>query len=167
MPEKKSFLQIAILHLIVIFFAILNVSDIRIAGISHVLPLLDLMAIFYFTIFRKAFGIWFIFLLGVWSDALVGSPLGTTSLCYILLIKIFLVLNQKMSVKENFQHVWKQFIIFCCLFLSIKWLLVSMLNNQFASFVGVVVAMVLNSSMYVLMHKFFDYLSHKLLEENN
>ncbi len=167
MFEQKSVFRIIILHLIAIFFVILNVSNIKIAGLSHVLPLFDLMAVFYFSIFRREFGIWFIFFMGVWNDALVGNPLGTTSLCYILLVKIFLVINQKMSVKENFQHVWRQFIIFCFLFLSIKWLLVSLLNSQFTSIVGVIVAIVLNSVAYVLVHKIFDYLSQKLLGENN
>ncbi len=166
MPEKKSISQAIILHLIAVFFVIINVSDIKVGGLSHVLPLFDLMAVFYFGVFKKTFGVWFIFLLGIWNDSLVGNPLGTTSLCYILLVKIFLVLNQKMMVSENFQHIWRQFISFCFLFLSIKWLLVSILNSQFTSIVGVVVAFILNTIVYIPIHKFFDYLSQKLLGED-
>jgi rod shape-determining protein MreD len=166
MFEQKSILRVVLLHLVAILFVILNVSDIRIAGLSHVIPLLDLMIIFYFSVFKNTFGIWFIFLLGIWNDALNGNPLGTTAICYILLVKVFSVLNQKMVIKENFRQVWQQFIAFCFLFLLMKWLILSALSGQFISVTGALVQLVLSSCLYVLMHKFFDHLSHKLLEEN-
>ncbi len=166
MFEQKSILRVVLLHLIAILFVILNVSNIRIAGLSHIIPLFDLMMIFYFAAFKNTFGIWFIFLLGIWNDALNGSPLGTTPLCYILLVKIFSVLNQKMVIKENFRQVWQQFIAFCFLFLTMKWLILSIFNGQFISITNALVQLVLSSCLYVLMHKFFDYLSRKLLEEN-
>jgi len=166
MFEQKSILRIVALHLIAIFFVIINVSDVRIVGLSHIIPLFDLMIIFYFGIFKNRFGIWFIFLLGIWSDALNGIPLGTTSLCYILLVKVFLVLNHKMMIKENFIQVLKQFIAFCFLFLLIKWSILSIFAGQFISVVDVLVQLIVTPSIYVLMHKFFDYLSLKLLEEH-
>lgn len=166
MLEKKSILRVVALHLIAILFVILNISDIRIAGLSHIIPLFDLMIIFYFGIFKNTFGIWFIFLLGIWNDALNGNPLGTTALCYILLVKLFSALNHKMAIKEKFSQVWRQFIAFCFLFLLMKWLILSVFSGQFISVTNALVQLVLASCLYVLMHKFCDYLSHKLLEEN-
>ena len=166
MLEQKSILRVVALHLIAILFVIINVSDIRITGLSHIIPLFDLMMIFYFGAFKNTFGIWFIFLLGIWNDALNGNPLGTTALCYILLVKFFSVLNHKMMIKENFRQVWQQFIAFCFLFLLMKWLILSIFSGQFVSITNAMVQLLLSSSLYILMHKFFDYLSHKLLEEN-
>ena len=102
MLEQKSISRVVTLHLIAILFVILNVSDVRIAGLSNVIPLFDLMMIFYFAVFRRNFSIWFIFLLGLWNDALNGNPLGTTSLCYIFLVKVFSLLNHRCIIKENF-----------------------------------------------------------------
>ncbi len=165
MLEQKSISRVIVLHLIAVLFVITNVSDIKIAGLSNLLPLFDLMMIFYFAIFRNNFSIWFVFLLGIWSDALNGNPLGTTSLCYILLIKFFSLINSKMMLRENFKQIWQQFVSFCFLFLLMKWMILSIFNGTLCSIVTPLVQLALSSSLYILMHKFFDYLSQKLLEE--
>lgn len=154
------------LHLVAILFVITNVSDVRIAGLSNIIPLFDLMMIFYFGAFKNVFGIWFIFLLGIWNDALNGNPLGTTALCYILLVKFFSLLNQKMVIKEKFIQIWQQFIAFCFLFLLMKWAILSIFNGSPYSLITPAVQLVLSSAFYIVMHKFFDYLSQKLLEDS-
>ena len=166
MLEQKSISRIVVLHLVAILFVILNISDIRIAGLSDLIPLFDLMMIFYFTIFESVFGIWFIFLLGIWNDSLNGNPIGTTALCYIILVKLFSVLNSKLIIRENFRQIWQQFVVFCFCFLLMKWMILSVFNGAFFSFTTALVQFVLSSTLYVLMHKFFDYLSAKLLEKN-
>lgn len=154
------------LHLVAILFVITNVSDVRIAGLSNLIPLFDLMMIFYFGAFKNVFGIWFIFLLGIWNDALNGNPLGTTALCYILLVKFFSLLNQKMVIKERFMQIWQQFIAFCFLFLLMKWVILSIFNGAPYSLATPAVQFILSSVLYIVMHKFFDYLSQKLLEDS-
>jgi len=165
MLAQKSISRLLTLHLIAILLVIINVSDIRIAGLSNVIPLFDLMAVFYFAAFKNVFPIWFVFLLGVWNDALNGAPLGATALCYILLVKIFVLINSKMLIKENFIQIWQQFIGFCFLFLTMKWLILSLFSGIAYPLLNLLVQLVLSSSAYVLMHKFFDYLSQKLLGE--
>lgn len=163
MLQQKSLSQAIILHLIAVLFVIFNVSDIRIAGLSNIIPLFDLMMIFYFAVFKNVFAIWFIFLLGIWNDALGGNALGVTPLCYILLIKLFSFLNSRMLIKQDFQQIWKQFIIFCSLFLFLKWAILSIFAGEAYSIMTPLAQLALSSCLYVLMHKFFDYLSAKLL----
>jgi rod shape-determining protein MreD len=165
MLSQKSISHTIALHLIAILFVIINISEIKIAGLTNVIPLFDLMMIFYFSIFRNNFSIWFVFLLGIWNDALNGNPLGTTALCYIILIKLFTLFNSKMMIRENFNQIWQQFIIFCFLFLSAKWLILSILSGNSYNVVSPLVQFILSSIVYILMHKFFDYISQKLLEE--
>ena len=124
------------------------------------------MMVFYFAVFYRVFGLWFIFLLGIWNDALNGNPLGLTPLCYIVLIKIFITLNQRLVIRENFKQLWQQFAIFCFCFLCLKWITLSMFNAAFYSVTTILVQFILTTSFYVLMHKFFDYLYQKLIEEN-
>lgn len=159
---QKTTLPRLMLHFIAVLFVILNVSVVDVAGFSSVIPLFDLMAIFYFTVFKGIFAIWFVFLLGIWNDALNGNLLGATSLCYILLIKLFMMLNHKMMIKENFKQVCEQFVLFCFLFLLMKWAVLSILNGVVYSLISPLVQLLLSSVFYVLMHKFFDFLSAKL-----
>ena len=163
MFENKSILHPVLLHVIAVLFVIMNISSVQIAGISNVVPMFDLMFVFYFAVLRYSFGFWFVFLIGVWNDALNGSPLGATALCYILLINLFLLLNRKLWIRENFTQVWQQFVIFSFLFLTMKWLILSLFSDNILSVNTLLVQLVLSSAIYVPMHKFFDYLSHKLL----
>lgn len=165
MLEQKSILHSIALHCIAILFVILNVSNVKIEGISSVIPLFDLMMIFYFAVFLNVFGIWFIFLLGIWNDALNGNPLGTTALCYILLVKMFNFLNRRMVIKENFKQLWEQFVVFIFLFLMMKWAILSVFHGAFYNITNSLVQLILSSVVYAVMHKFFDYLSQKLLED--
>ena len=163
--QQNSLPRLIALHLIAILFVIINVSDIRIAGLTNVIPLFDLMMIFYFGLFKNVFSIWFIFILGMWSDALCGNPLGLTALCYILLVKLFMMLNGRMMIRENFDQLWKQFIAFCALFLLMKWAMLSIFNSAVYSIISPLAQLALSCVLYVVMHKFFDYLSQKLLGE--
>lgn len=163
MFEQKSLPKLIILYLFAVVLTIMNLTNIKIAGLNDVMPMMDLMAIFYFAIFKNVFGLSFVFLLGIWCDALNGSPLGLTSLCYIILIKFFEALNNRLLTKENFKQVWLQFICFIVAFLILKWVLLAIVNGS-AGFIWIlVVQLIISSIFYVPMHMFFDYLSKKLI----
>jgi len=160
---QKSLSKIFLLYFVAILFAIFNISDIRISGLSKLTPLFDLMMIFYFGVFKFVFQVWFIFLLGLFNDALNGNPLGLTSLIYILIVKFFIILNAKMMIRENFPQICQQFIIFCGSFLVLKWALLSIFNQTYYGLSTLVVQFILTCCLYIVMHKFFEYLEEKLL----
>lgn len=163
MLGQKSISKVVALHFIAILFVIFNISDVKIAGLTNVIPLFDLMIIFYFAVFRDDFALWFVFLMGIWNDALVGNPLGVTALCYILLVKLFIILNKKLNIRDNFQHIVKQFVVFAFTFLLMKWMMLSLFSGSLYNAKILLVQFILTSVVYVVMHKFFDYLTVKLL----
>lgn len=163
MFKQRSITKILLLYLFAVFLVTLNLTNVKIAGINDVMPLFDVMMIFYFAIFRRDFGLSFIFLLGVWSDALNGNPLGLTSLSYIIIVKIFMVVNDRFLSKENFLQIWQQFIAFAFVFLLIKLIIFVLIYGKFSSISSVVVQFIVSVFAYVFMHLCFDYLSVKLL----
>ncbi len=78
MFDRTSPVKVVSLYLVAVFFVILNLSNIKIAGFNSLIPMFDLMMVFYFGVFCPIFPVWFVFLLGIWSDSLSGAPLGTT-----------------------------------------------------------------------------------------
>lgn len=164
MIKQHSIFKIIVLYLIAIIFVAFNLTSIKIPAISAVFPMLDIMMVFYFAIFRQRFSIWFIFLLGIWNDALTGNSLGVTSLCYILLVKFFLTINQKMLIRENFIQIWQQFIAFCFVIIVTKWALLSVLDGAVHSLIVPSSQFLLAVFLYVPMHRFFDILNDKLME---
>ena len=160
-----SLRNIVILQIIAILFAMLNLSNIKIEYVADFLPLFDVMIIYYFAVLRpEVFAVWFLFLLGIITDSINGFPLGITSLSYILTVKLFNVLNQKMLLKENFQQIFGQFIVFVFSILLLKWSMLSIYHFKSYNFVGSAIQMFITSTLYVLLHKFFDYLDKKLLK---
>jgi len=163
-----SFFKSLTLYLVAILFAIFNLSDIKSSAAINYIPLFDIMMIFYFAVYRQGiFSLWFLVILGIWSDALNGLPLGITSLCYIAAVKFFITLNQRLMMKESFKQILEQFVGFIFLILMLKWLLLSIYNLTFYNITGALIQAVFSSVLYVVMHKFFDYLSLKLLDISN
>ncbi len=159
--QNKIFHLIAI-HLIAIFLVTLKISAIKIIGFNKVLPLFDLMAIFYFTIFRNTYSLAFILLLGIWGDALEGNILGINALCYILLIKLFLALNNRMIIAESFKNIWQQFAAFSLLFLLMKLLIMTAMNHHGYDLLTLLIKWILSIIFYVVMHHFFDRLGRNI-----
>jgi hypothetical protein len=69
-----------------------------------------------------------------------------------------------MIIRENFRQILQQFITFCFLFLTMKWLILSSFNQVAYAFVAPLLQLVLSSVFYVLAHKFFTYLSGQIFE---
>jgi len=165
MLEQKSITKSILLHIVAIVFAIMNLTNVNIAGFNDVFPAIDVMAVFYFAIYKNIFGLFFIFLLGIWSDALNGNPLGITSLLYIMLIKLFLVLNNRILNKDNFIKIWQQFIYFLVFYFFGKWAFLTVVNGNSSSLFVLLVQIIICGLFYAPIHKLFDYLSNKLLGE--
>ncbi len=144
-------------HILAILSIVASALDIKISGISAIIPLFDLIIIFYFAIFKNVFAIWFLFLLGLYHDSLNGNAVGITSLCYILSVKTFTILNHKLIIRKNFKQIWQQFMAFMIVFLILKWILLSIFNGAFYSINVMVIQIILTSALYVLSHK---YISH-------
>jgi hypothetical protein len=120
------------------------------------------MSIFYFAVFHNFFGFFFIFLVGIWHDSINNISLGTTSLCYILAVKLFLIINDRMILKESFAQIWQQFIFFCFLFLLLKWLIISLSNKNFLSISPVFIQGLISVIAYGFFHRFLDFFVNKI-----
>ncbi|MFT6332108.1 MAG: rod shape-determining protein MreD [Lentimonas sp.] len=160
----KNLKSLLALQLIAIFFATMNFSNIKIDYIADYLPFFDIMIIFYFTILRpQVFSIWFLFILGVIADSITGIPLGITSLIYIIVVKLFNNLNQKLIIKENFIQLLIKFAIFSFATVFMKWLFLSIYFLQIYNIINPLIQLFITINLYVFMHKLFNLLDKKLL----
>jgi rod shape-determining protein MreD len=157
MVNKREIAGKIAAHILAILSVMISIIDIKISGLSAIIPLFDLIFIFYFAIFRNIFAIWFLFLLGLYHDSLNGNMVGITSLCYILSVKIFNILNHKLIIRKNFTQIWQQFMAFMIVFLIFKWLLLSIFNSAFYSINLIIIQFILTSALYVLSHKYISY----------
>jgi len=166
MLTVKYIFKNLIFYIIAIIFISFNICTIKISGLQSAIPSFETISIFYFTIFKNFFGLWFIFLLGIWGDALSNNAIGISSFSYIIMVKFFQLANNKLIIKESFYQIWKQFSIFFAFILIIKWLLLSMIASNFYPIYKLLMQLILTISFYPIIHKFLDFFSKKITGEN-
>ena len=152
---QRSFYKNISLKLLVIFFTILNIDNIYITNNIRLVPNLDIMLIFFFTIYRVGIlPIWFIFIIGVLVDSLNNTSIGLSSLIYILLIKVFLFFNYQEKNINNFKKNIIQFGLFLGVFSLLKLGFLSIQNLQFYNIYNFITEFI----MSIIIYTFVSYL---------
>lgn len=129
-PGKKTRLVFlnALPGFITLVLAILSLSVKHLSGFNHFMPALAMIPIFYWGLMqRRHMPYGFVFLLGLLMDAMMGLPLGLSSLLYM----VFLLL-----IRTQHKYIHKEGFV-------IKW-------GYFALLLGVVA--IFNAAMLVVFH---------------
>jgi len=107
---------------------IINVVPLHIPGFSRVTPLLPLIAVYHWAIFRpRLLPAYAVFLIGLLHDALSGLPIGVSA--FVFLIVYGVVLSQKsFFIGKSFAILWLGFSLMAAVALVLSWLAVSILN---------------------------------------
>ncbi len=115
----------AVLTLVLV---IINVLPLHIPGFSRVAPLLPLMAVYHWAIFRpRLLPAYLVFLIGLLQDVLTGTPIGVNAL--VLLAVYGAVLSQKkFFIGKSFFILWLGFSVIAAGALAVNWGLISVLN---------------------------------------
>jgi len=167
--KKATFFRPIIFHFFIYLLAIIvvsfNIWNVKIGGSNKVIPSLDLMIIFYSAAIGNIFGLWIVFLLGIWHNALNNNLIGITAFSYIMAIKFFQFIELRIASRENFVQILQLFIAFCCCFFAIKWLLLSIAIKNFYSFQPSLWQIFLSAIFYPIFHRFLNFLNEKINEE--
>lgn len=149
---QKEIYKNTIIKLLAIFFTILNIDNINIFNEIRIIPNIDLMLIYFFTILNIGiFPIWFIFLLGIWSDSLTGIPIGISSLIYIILIKIFLFVNYPDEKNINLKKNIVVFFTFLTMIYILRIGFLSIYNYQIYNIKNLIIELFISMVIYVII----------------
>lgn len=115
----------AVLTLVLV---IINVMPLHIPGFSRIAPLLPLMAVYHWAIFRpRLLPAYLVFLIGLLQDVLTGTPIGVNAL--VLLAVYGAVLSQKkFFIGKSFFILWLGFSVIAAGALAVNWGLISVIN---------------------------------------
>lgn len=156
--------KLIVLHFIAISLVIFNFVPLKIGGVTGLSLMFDLMMVHYFSVYRNyIFSNWFLFLLGIWHDSLHALPLGVTSLTYIVAVKFFTIINQRLVSKSDFSWLWQQFIFFAVFISLIKWMILSLYHSQAYPLLPIIMQIIISSLIYPIMYKLFEYLNDRLV----
>ena len=111
--------------LLTLALVIINQVPIHIPGFSQVMPLLPLMAIYHWALFRpELMPAYAVFIIGLMQDALSGTPVGINALVYLAVYGTVLSQERFFSGK-SFVVVWLGFGLIAAAASLAVWALVS------------------------------------------
>jgi len=142
--------------LITIALAVFFLSSKHISGLNHFMPILPLIPVFYWGMAHaRDMPYWFVFLLGLMMDAVMGLPLGMSSLLYMLFLML-LHAQRKYIHKEGFVIKWGYFAGLLGIISFLNWAMLSLFNSRSETFSPAILQWFLTICCYPFMHKGFD-----------
>lgn len=137
---------------------ILSLLQIGLAGLARFPIEVCLIAIYYWTVFRPtAMPFWFVFVLGVIRDSLMGGALGISSLTY-LLFRLIVLTQQRMRMNDTFWATWLGFGMVMVPALTFHWLLASAFARQLLPVGDLLMQWIFTFGFYPLLHILFNAL---------
>ncbi|NQU60425.1 MAG: rod shape-determining protein MreD [Rhodospirillales bacterium] len=114
--------------MLTLVLVIINVIPLHIPGFSRVAPLLPLMAIYHWAIYRPhLLPAYAVFLIGILQDILTGTPIGVNA--FVFLLAYGAVLSQKsFFLGKSFFILWLGFSLIAAVAAVISWMAISLLN---------------------------------------
>jgi len=148
----------AVPSLLTFILAVLYLVPKHMEGLASVMPFLPIMPVFYWGIMHaRAIPYWFVFLIGLVMDAVMGTPLGLSSLIYILFLSL-VTTQRRFFHKEGFLVKWAYLAILLLVVAVFNWLLLSWFNGKSMPFMPATMQWLLTVACYPIAHKLFDLL---------
>jgi len=130
----------------------------HIPGLEHVMPLLPSIPIFYWgMVHAREMPYWFVFVLGMIMDAVMGLPMGLTSLVYMAFM-LLLHAQRKYIHREGFVVKWGYFAILLAATGSLNWFGLALFHVQPEGLGRAFVQWILTVCCYPMTHRMFDSL---------
>ena len=114
--------------LLTLALVLLSVVPFHIPGLSRVAPLLPLMAIYHWAVYRsELFPAYAVFIIGVLHDIFTGTPIGVNALVFLLVYGI-VVSQHRFLFGKSFAVIWIGFGLVGGAASALTWVLVSAWN---------------------------------------
>lgn len=138
-----------------LLLVLVNALPTRLPGFAAVAPLLPLIGVYYWAIYRPdLLPPWVAFALGLINDIIAGTPLGVSSLVY-LLVQGMTSSQRRFFHGKPFLIAWWGFGLVGAGALSLQWALVSMIVGHMLDPQAVVFEFLMSLSFYPLLSWFF------------
>lgn len=115
---------------VTLFLLLLTAVPSRIPGFAAIFPMLPLMGVYYWAIYRPdLLPAWVAFLVGLLYDMIAGTPVGVNALV-MLLVQGTSASQRKFFLGKSFAVAWWAFGLLAAGAVGLAWLLVSVLGGR-------------------------------------
>ena len=128
-------------------------------------PVLSLMAVYYWSIFRPDLMPPFaVFGAGLFQDILFNTPLGVFAFVF-LLVRVVVVAQRRFFISNSFVVMWWGFMLVAVGSLALAWGITSLLNMTLISASGVIFQAFLTLSLFPCFAWFFFRVQQAFLQQ--
>jgi len=114
--------------LLTLMLVLISIVPVHIPGLSRVAPLLPLMAIYHWAVYRsELFPAYAVFIIGILHDIFTGTPIGINALVFLLAYGI-VVSQHRFLFGKSFAVIWLGFGLVGGAASALTWALVSAWN---------------------------------------
>ena len=152
------------LPLIILYISVLNEFDLNYFSIEFISFNFPFVLIFYFTLKEyNNFDYFLVFLAGLFNDTVVGTPLGLSSLSYVL-ICIFASYLRNMTIRPNLMKDWFYFLFIISLKNSLNYLIMFLFFSYDLKIMFYMINNLFTFLIYIPLTFIFDYYMRGLNE---
>ena len=145
------------LPLLILYISVLNEFDMNYFSIKFFSFNFPFILIFYFTLKEyNNFDYFLVFLAGLFNDTVVGTPLGLSSLSYIL-ICIFASYLRNMTIRPNLMKDWFYFLFIISLINSLNYLIMFLFFSYDLKIMFYMINNLFTFLIYIPLTFIFDY----------
>lgn len=122
----------------------------------------DIMVIFYWCLFKpQIMESWFLFLMGLLQDSLLGLPLGFHSLLYIV-FGCYIIPLLASYITGSFLIIWSGFALFSSIIIICNWIIFSLFYSSLFNINTSLLQLSVTIALYPMIHYIFHFV-HSLL----
>lgn len=135
----------------VLFLIIIMVLPYKFTVIGDIMPFLTLIGVYYWSVFKpELLPVSVVFVLGLFQDVLLGSPLGLMSLLLVV-VQQFIFFQGRQFLERDFLFNWFVFVMLVIGFGFLSWGITSLYFRVFLDYWGVIGQILLTIAFYPII----------------
>ena len=150
-----------------LFISVLNEIDLNHLGLKYFSFNFSYILIFYYSLKKsESLGYTYIFIAGLFNDVVVGTPIGLSSLMYLILCVAASYLRN-ITLRPNLIKDSIFFLITILLINSLLFIALKLIFNYELNYLDEITNITFTFLLYFLFSNIFDFFEHYLLGNNN
>ena len=167
--RNKNYIKkiISKIPLILLFISVLNNFDFNYLSLKFFSFNFSYILIFYYSLKKtESLGYTYIFIAGLFNDVVVGTPIGLSSLMYLILCGAAAYLRN-ITLRPSLMKDCVFFLITILIINSLLFVILNLIFGYEMSYVGQLINIIFTFLFYFLFSNLFDFFEHYFVGNTN
>ena len=167
--KNKNFIRkiLSQIPLILLFLSVLNNYDFNYLGLKYFSFNFAYILIFYYSLKRsESLGYIYIFIAGLFNDVIIGTPIGLSSLMYLILCGAGAYLRN-ITLRPSLIKDSIFFLITMLIINSLLFIILNFIFNYKLEYFDQIINIIYTFLLYLLFSSLFDFSEHYFVGKSN